>query len=128
MGLGGRSRRRWPLGTSQLAKAGRSGTTARWPRSAPKKQQQPDAFTLQICGPGGVEALEIITTPLGCVPGGVFSFLAGAIFRTSGIDMVTDSLRAGCASRNVPEAEINASTRSARNVSLTPVNEDAYGP
>jgi hypothetical protein len=29
---------------SQLEKAGLSGITAQWPKSAPKKQQQPDAF------------------------------------------------------------------------------------
>ena len=35
------------------ARAGRSATTARWPKLSPTRQQQPDAFTLQICGSGG---------------------------------------------------------------------------
>ena len=35
------------------AKAGHFATTARWPKSSPPRPQQPDAFTLQICGSGG---------------------------------------------------------------------------
>ena len=48
----GRSRHRGPR-RRVSANPGRSATTARWPKSSPTAQQQPDAFTLQICGSGG---------------------------------------------------------------------------
>src|SRR6516162_8610406 len=50
---GRRSRRPSPPETCRLASRGRSVLIGRWPRSSPPKQQQPDAFTLQICGLGG---------------------------------------------------------------------------
>jgi hypothetical protein len=59
-----------------VGEAGRSGTIARWLRSAPRKQQQPNVFTLQICGSGGSRRQnsfpkqQIDHNPLGYVPGG----------------------------------------------------------
>jgi len=46
-------RRPQPRATCQLAGPGRSRSTGRWPRSSPNRQQQPDAFALQLCRSGG---------------------------------------------------------------------------
>jgi hypothetical protein len=46
--LGRRSRRPLPPGTCRLASPGYSLTIARWLRSSPTRQQQPDAFALPI--------------------------------------------------------------------------------
>src|ERR1700736_2588917 len=48
MAPGTRSRRPPRPETCCLASPGYSGTTGRWPRSSPKRQQQPDAFALPI--------------------------------------------------------------------------------
>ena len=68
MARGGGSRPRWPPEMSQLEKVGHSRTTGRWPKSAPKKQRQPDAFTLHDLRVWRVEALDpipnsVVTTP-----------------------------------------------------------------
>ena len=90
MALGGRSRPRWPPEMFQLEKAGLSGTIGQWPRSSPKKQQQPDASSPPDLRVWRVEAVvhPDVTwetkidsddpTPLGCVPGGVFCVWAGS--------------------------------------------------
>src|ERR1700694_4012761 len=48
MAPGRRSRRLLPPETCRPASRGYSGTTGRWPRSSPTRQQQPDAFALPI--------------------------------------------------------------------------------
>src|SRR5712671_7125079 len=58
MAPGRRSRRRPQPETCCLASRGYSAATGRWPRSSPRKQQQPDAFALPISRWGRAEASE----------------------------------------------------------------------
>ena len=108
MALGGRS------GSNRFSRRRRRRASGyfrnidRWQRFSPTRQQQPDAFTLQICGSGewrrwaspvplGDDGNNTDhNTPSGCVPGGLCVFGRTLLPRIAGNNVVSRHCSAPC--------------------------------